>query len=226
MVFFEFIFLKRQWECDESTLIQNLKQTRQDGFPLWLLIFPEGTNITPDTRQKSLLFAKKRDLLERPRHVLLPRSTGLFTCLKELNQEDYVSQLADVTLSFSNVQSTDVPQYVYPLSQLFLGKSPKKVFLHIHMYSIPIEISGFIEKDKIEPISLRKKEFDAWLRNVYMKKDDLLDRFYKDQQFEKEQKCQVIQVIPRLLDILYVTSSVLCFVLGFYYFYYFFTLRF
>merc|ERR1719284_1707770 len=63
--------------------LRKLRQatTAPDGSkyldPMWLMLFPEGTNLCANGRKKSAAWAKKNDLKD-PEHVMLPRSTGMF----------------------------------------------------------------------------------------------------------------------------------------------------
>lgn len=98
---FGFIFLERRWALDRAPFRRQLKRIAQEtnrggkDQKLALLIFPEGTIVTANTRGISSKFAEKTagarfsacPLLRRLNslcavsdyeHVLLPRSTGLF----------------------------------------------------------------------------------------------------------------------------------------------------
>jgi 1-acyl-sn-glycerol-3-phosphate acyltransferase len=67
---------------------------------MWLLLFPEGTNLSGNGRRKSAAWAKKTGLRD-PEHVMLPRSTGIFFCLKELRGTvDYVY---DCTVAYEGI---------------------------------------------------------------------------------------------------------------------------
>lgn len=100
MMMYGFIFMARKWVEDKPRLqhrLQRLKKTcavTPDGLPIfnpmWLLIFPEGTNYTRNTKKRSEDFCTKQGITP-PKHVLLPRSTGLFFCLQQLRGTvDYV----------------------------------------------------------------------------------------------------------------------------------------
>ncbi|CAM9446476.1 unnamed protein product, partial [Hapterophycus canaliculatus] len=56
---FGFIFLKRDWVKDRANLERQLNVFTGDGFPLRLLIFPEGTTINQRSMEKCSAFAKK-----------------------------------------------------------------------------------------------------------------------------------------------------------------------
>ena len=68
--------------------------------PFWLLIFPEGTNLSPNTRAKSQSWAVKSGQ-EDLKHLLLPRHTGLLFCLREL--QGSVDWLYDCTMGYGGV---------------------------------------------------------------------------------------------------------------------------
>lgn len=69
MTFFEFIFLKQKLAKDRKTIIKhmNRQKTLWKDFPLWLLIFPEGTLNTPNNRETSRAYAKKTEMSEDPK---------------------------------------------------------------------------------------------------------------------------------------------------------------
>lgn len=100
MLFYGFIFMARKWERDQPRLQHRLEKlkSRHSGplsgknslDPMWLLIFPEGTNLSANTRKVSDRYGEKVGIPPN-RHLLLPRSTGLFFCLQQLKGTiDYV----------------------------------------------------------------------------------------------------------------------------------------
>lgn len=110
MIFYGFIFLARNWTKDKPRMQHRLKKLSerhggplsgsQSLDPMWLLIFPEGTNLSPDTKQQSQKWADKQGI-KNPEHVLLPRSTGLQYCLQEL--AGTVDWLYDCTIAYEGV---------------------------------------------------------------------------------------------------------------------------
>ena len=69
MTFFEFIFMKQKLAKDRATIIKHMtrQKTLWKDFPLWLLIFPEGTLNTPNNRLTSRAYAKKVEISEDPK---------------------------------------------------------------------------------------------------------------------------------------------------------------
>jgi 1-acyl-sn-glycerol-3-phosphate acyltransferase len=93
IMFYGFVFMARNWARDKPRLqhrLQKLK-SRHGGpmsgseslDPMWLMIFPEGTNLSGNTRRKSANWAEKQGIGDF-QYQLLPRSTGLLYCLQEL----------------------------------------------------------------------------------------------------------------------------------------------
>ena len=106
MQFSQFIFLKRNWEKDKVNLATHLAKLNKLAEPMWLMLFPEGTNLAPSTRKASKKWAKRNEL-EDMKHTLLPRSTGLHFCLQELRHTvDYVY---DCTIAYEGVPYATTP---------------------------------------------------------------------------------------------------------------------
>lgn len=107
MMFYGFIFMARKWISDKPRLQHRLEKlkTRHSGpmsgsqglDPMWLLIFPEGTNLAANARRTSAKWAEKQGIPDM-RHALLPRSTGLLFCLQQL--EGTVEWVYDCTIAY------------------------------------------------------------------------------------------------------------------------------
>jgi 1-acyl-sn-glycerol-3-phosphate acyltransferase len=110
MMFYGFIFMSRKMATDQPRLAHRLKQLKTrhsgpmsgtEGFdPMWLLIFPEGTNASDNGRRKSKQWAEKTGIKDME-HQLLPRSTGMYFCLNEL--EGTVDYVYDCTLAYEGI---------------------------------------------------------------------------------------------------------------------------
>ncbi len=93
MTFYGFIFMARKWLSDKPRLQHRLEKlkTQHTGSdsgspkydPMWLLIFPEGTNLSLNTKRRSDAYGAKNSFPPL-QHQILPRSTGLFFCLQQL----------------------------------------------------------------------------------------------------------------------------------------------
>lgn len=110
MMFYGFIFMARNWAKDKSRLqhrLQRLKKSHDGPMsgsqyldPMWLLIFPEGTNLSANTKRQSQKWADKQGI-KHLEHQLLPRSTGLQYCLQEL--KGTVDWVYDCTLAYEGI---------------------------------------------------------------------------------------------------------------------------
>ncbi|KAI8816596.1 acyltransferase-domain-containing protein [Fimicolochytrium jonesii] len=184
MQFFEFIFLARKWSLDKSTLSTILHRASRDALPLWLVIFPEGTVITDDTKSKSRAYAKKMDLPDDPQHVLIPKSTGLFFCLRNL--QPGCEYLYDVTIGYEGLTASQTPYEVYSLSRVFFeARGPERVHVHVERVRVA-GLPGFEKADgEITEVEEEEqaKRFGEWLRKRFLRKDRLMSAFYRDGRF-------------------------------------------
>ncbi|KAH9812254.1 acyltransferase-domain-containing protein [Melampsora americana] len=202
MQLFSFIFLNRSWSLDKSSLTEHLTtmanqttsnqpiKSNSSSQPLTLLIFPEGTLVSPLTRPISQKYADKNGLTDL-KHCLLPRSTGILFCIRALSRKIPDLQLIDLTIGYPGIPAYGNGQDFYTLQSIFgYGHSPPKVHLHLRLIpisSIPIGTSHLKSmKDSsenpselIDPTTEESIEFDKWLRSQWKLKDERLERFYQ-----------------------------------------------
>ena len=169
MQFSQFIFLKRSWEKDKPTMSKALQKLNKKANAMWLLLFPEGTNLAPSTRERSSDWAKKNKIKDM-QHVLLPRSTGLQFCLQELRQTvDYVY---DCTIAYEGVPRGEYAQDIFTLKAAYLeGRPPKSVSMYWRRFkisTIPID---------------NDKAFDLWLQARWREKDYLMELYHRTGRF-------------------------------------------
>jgi len=110
IIFYGFILMARNWARDKLRLQRRLQQlcTRHSGplsgfqslDPMWLMIFPEGTNLSANTWNQSKKWADKQGIRDL-QHQLLPRSTGLQYCLQEL--QSTVGWVYDCTIAYEGI---------------------------------------------------------------------------------------------------------------------------
>lgn len=107
MMFYGFVFMARKWVSDKARLQHRLGKLRSGHGgpmsgsgsldPMWLMIYPEGTNLSANTRKGSKKWAEKQNIPDL-KHQLLPRSTGLFFCLQQL--QGTVDWIYDCTVAY------------------------------------------------------------------------------------------------------------------------------
>jgi len=112
MMFYGFIFMARNWEKDRSRLHHRLQVLNKGSHggpmsgsqhldPMWLMIFPEGTNLSENTQNNvSAKWAKKQGI-PNLEHQILPRSKGLEFCLQEL--KGTVDWVYDCTVAYEGI---------------------------------------------------------------------------------------------------------------------------
>ena len=87
MQFARFIYISRKWERDEVRIAKQVEYLGKHSAdqPYQLVLFPEGTNLTPSAKEKSRLFGEKNNL--KPLNYLLqPRTTGFTYLVQQMRQ--------------------------------------------------------------------------------------------------------------------------------------------
>ncbi|KAK8808422.1 hypothetical protein WA158_008323 [Blastocystis sp. Blastoise] len=213
-----FLFLERNWEKDSSNIDAYMKQFCAKDRNDWLLIFPEGTTRSNGTLQKSMAYAKKTD---RPitGMVLLPHATGLASILNSMyiNQKIHGTQsyIYNMTMQFTTFDGT-TPNGSF-LGGTFNGKGiphlltftterhPIECHIHIEVDTIDSVLQGAVEQEEVI------KNTEQWLDDKYVKKDQMITKFIKDQQFKLENNDKKIvldyKYIRRFLGIFVVIIS-------------------
>lgn len=157
-------------EEDGEMFWNTNKVDESKSWPYSLLLFPEGTNLSPTTRRRSASFAEKVGQ-QAFRHVLLPHATGLRTSLKLLGPS--VEVVYDITIGYSGVGRDTYGEMIYRLPNIFLrGETPKLVDMHIRAFNVA-EI----------PVD-DEEEFNQWLYKVWKEKDDLMETYYTKGSFD------------------------------------------
>lgn len=185
MQFAQFIFLKRKWEQDKPRMAAHLQKFNNPKDPMWLMMFPEGTNLADSTREASKRWAEKNGI-DDMQHTLLPRSTGLHFILQELQKTvDYVY---DCTIAYEGVPHGQFAQDIFTLGASYFGGRPPK---SVNMYWRRFRLSSIPLDDP--------KTFELWLRSRWIEKDKFIEdylrtgRFPADQGISKNSKGQTIR---------------------------------
>ncbi|QIW96079.1 hypothetical protein AMS68_001597 [Peltaster fructicola] len=184
---YNFVFLSRKWETDQSVFRQALSHLCSPRDPMWLLIFPEGTNLSAFTREQSAKWAKKSNIKDM-KHQLLPRSKGLQFCLQELQTS--TNWLYDCTIAYEGVPEGSYGQDIYTLHSSFLGgKPPKAVNMHWRRFRI-----SEIPLDNVDA-------FARWLNNRWREKDYLLEYFAQHKRFPAGPVSQTLKRLQRQMPV-------------------------
>jgi lysocardiolipin and lysophospholipid acyltransferase len=163
----EFISVDRKWETDERVLRQMLSTFKSPEDPLWLAVFPEGTDFTEEKCRRSQQYAAEVGLPVLT-SVLLPKTRGFTVCLEILR--DSLDAVYDLTIAYKH----QCPNFI---DNVF-GVDPSEV--HIHVRRIPLE-----------KIPVPETAATTWLMDAFKIKDQLISDFnskghFPNQGSEKE----------------------------------------
>lgn len=170
MQFSQFIFLKRNWEKDKDRLAAHLQKLNTDtSAPMWLMLFPEGTNLHPVTRKASKKWADKNGIPDM-QHQLLPRSKGLQFCIQQLRKT--VPYVYDCTIAYEGVPTGQYASEIFTIQAAYFGGKPPK---SVNMYWRRFDVWSIPADDD--------RAFDNWLRARWIEKDQLLEHYQKTGRF-------------------------------------------
>ncbi|MDI1485963.1 MAG: hypothetical protein OHK93_004152 [Ramalina farinacea] len=169
MQFAQFIFLKRKWESDKPGLARHMQRLNKPNDPMWLLMFPEGTNLATCTRETSAKWADKNGIKDM-KHTLLPRSTGLQFMLQELR--DTVEYVYDCTIAYEGVPHGEFAQDIFTVGASYFGGRPPK---SVNMYWRRFRVNAMPLDDP--------RKFELWLRLRWREKDRFIDYYLKHGKF-------------------------------------------
>jgi lysocardiolipin and lysophospholipid acyltransferase len=157
-----FIFLSRDWTSDEAYLHQMFGHFVESKYPLQLLIFPEGTDLSESNKAKSQKYAEENNLTKYEQ-VLHPRTKGFVLCVNDLKRLG-LQTIASIDIAYKG----SMPQNERDLIQ---GKWPNEVHFRVENFalnSLPNSDSGLAE----------------WLQGHWEEKEKRLEEFYRKGQFQ------------------------------------------
>lgn len=173
MQFAQFIFLKRKWEQDKPRMAAHLQKFNKPKDPMWLMMFPEGTNLADSTREASKKWAEKNGISDM-QHLLLPRSTGLQFILQELRET--VDYIYDCTIAYEGVPRGEFAQDIFTVGASYFGGRPPK------------SVNMFWRRFRVSSIPLDDpKIFEVWLRSRWLEKDKFIEDYLRTGRFPADQ---------------------------------------
>jgi lysocardiolipin and lysophospholipid acyltransferase len=159
-----FIFISRNWSRDKKMLSDNLAYYSSRGYPLQLLFFPEGTNLSQHTRLKSHKFAAENGL-QKYDFVLHPRTMGFVHCLRELRKGVTPPNIVNVTVGYVG----SIPENE---SDIVAGRWPREI--HFCADTVPHS-----------QIPSGEVELAEWLNQCWQNKEEALEQFYREKRFQR-----------------------------------------
>lgn len=159
LLFLDNLFVKRRWAEDARKIDGTFSRLTRSGKPFWVVIFAEGTRITPKKLARSRSIQRRKKDLQVLDHVMMPRTKGFSVSVMALRE--HLDAVYDLTIGYED----GVPS----LWQYVQGFVPRA---HIH-------VSRFAAGD----IPSSEAELSAWLNRRFEAKDALLASFYEDGAF-------------------------------------------
>ncbi|XP_063160486.1 lysocardiolipin acyltransferase 1 isoform X3 [Candoia aspera] len=129
-----FIFIQRKWEEDKHHFENMLDYFCDIHEPLQLLIFPEGTDLTDETKARSDTFAEKNGL-QKYEYVLHPRTTGftfIVDRLRDGETMEFMKQCLAVVMDCmkaSKLKFSPVKKEVLLVNDLYLQVTTLMLFM-------------------------------------------------------------------------------------------------
>lgn len=158
-----FFFISRKWEVDKLEFQRKLYYFNAIDYPIQLLLFPEGSDLTPRTRQHSDKYAKKNHLACY-QYCLHPRTTG-FNYIMNAMREGGLDAVYDVTIGYPDVlPKTEIDAW--------RGIYPKEIHFHMRSYGN-------------EDIPEDEEGMKKWLGERWLEKEERLKHFYTHREFKE-----------------------------------------
>lgn len=204
--------MARSWAKDKIYLGEHIvelaEKAKAEDNKLSLMIFPEGTLVSRDTRPLSKKYADKIGIVRlyyfnlnmEPssfhlshqsdlQHTLLPRSTGLLFILRSMGPAIPDLKVLDITIGYPGIPPAGYGQDFYTLRSIFVqGIAPPEIHLHMRLYNLSdIPIGAVSKSDSVgrgaEATPEETTAFDKWLVERWTEKDRMMDAFYRDGAF-------------------------------------------
>ncbi|KAF2354040.1 Phospholipid/glycerol acyltransferase [Trinorchestia longiramus] len=161
----DIIFLSRNWEHDKAVMQNQIKEFYDYPYPVWMLLFAEGTRFTPQKHAASMEFARERGLTELKRH-LIPRTRGFIQCAQSL--KGHFPVIYDVTVAFNTKEGADPT-----MLNILQGR---RVVGEMYIRRLPLDDVP-VDDDKTT---------SKYLHQLYETKDLLLDSYCNTGSFTKQ----------------------------------------
>jgi 1-acyl-sn-glycerol-3-phosphate acyltransferase len=159
MLFLDCPFVKRNWAADRESITHTFSRLVKGRVPVWLILFAEGTRVSPEKLSKNHDFARVHGLKPH-QHLLLPRTKGFAASVQGLR--GYLDAVYDITIGY--------PTGVPTLWQYSKGFA-KVAHLHVRRYPLG-------------EMPTEDDELSQWLIERFQEKDLRLDHFYHTGRFQ------------------------------------------
>jgi len=155
-----YMFLNRNAAEDEENIRNSLIYSEELGCKPNILIFPEGTDLSPENKQRSWKYAEKMGL-QKYDHVLHPRTKGFVWYVQNLRKVGGIQAVHDVTVGYPD-------EVITSEKDMLMGNSPKQVMFHVKRYSI-------------DELPSDDEGLSKWINQKWREKEVMLHRFYEEE---------------------------------------------
>ncbi|XP_054978364.1 lysocardiolipin acyltransferase 1 [Sorex araneus] len=152
-----YIFIHRKWKDDKSHFEDMIDYFCDIHEPLQLLLFPEGTDLTENSKARSNDFAEKNGL-QKYDYVLHPRTTGFTFVVDRLREGKNLDAVHDITVAYPH----NIPQTE---RHLLRGDFPREIHFHVRRYPV-------------SALPRAKEELQLWCHRRWEEKEQRLRAFY------------------------------------------------
>ncbi|KAJ9578254.1 hypothetical protein L9F63_005524, partial [Diploptera punctata] len=164
-----FLYIHRRWERDKVLLERALNYFRDIAtFFFQILLFPEGTDLTAESKKRSNQFAlgHKLDLYHQ---VLHPKTTGFVFLAQQMMKNGQLDAVYDITVGYPRT---------LPQSEIDILKG---IF--------PEEVHFIITRFAGSSLPAGQEELKDWLTNRWRIKEETLTKFYASGSFQTTSSC-------------------------------------
>lgn len=178
---YNFIFLSRNWQNDRLYMESQFRKILKVNEKFWMLIFPEGTNMSHNNRNKSHKFALESNLPVN-NCVLLPRIKGLYVASKNLLNENS-SKILDFTIGYTGNTKDIMAQDVHTLWKIYIeGISPKKISILVDEHELNAVVPDIFNNELNEDEQM--KSLEKWIVKTWSTKEEDMANYYETGKFD------------------------------------------
>lgn len=151
-----FLYIQRRWEHDQSSMEKQMKYFSDVNDTHQILLFPEGTDLSPNNIVRSNKYADKNNL-PNYKYVLHPKTTGFVFLTNTMRKNKQINSVYDLTVGYPDV----IPQCEMDALR---GVFPKNVHFHVKRY------------DESE-LPYTEDGLKSWLNDIWRQKENRLADF-------------------------------------------------
>jgi len=160
-----YFFVSRKWAVDEEGIKTRLQYFQETNFPLQLLLFPEGTDLSPSNKAKSDRYADDNKI-QRYDFVLHPKFKGFCTCVEEMQKGRTTATVVNMSVGYIGNMAQSETDFA-------LGTWPS-------------EIHFFAEQFPSSALPSSTNDLVNWLEQRWAEKEKQLKDFYQNRKFSAE----------------------------------------